>query len=1347
MTDESNEMPSSSGHGKVEGREHSFVVGIGASAGGISALREFFRHVKSDSGMTYVVILHLSPEHESNLASLLQSQTSLPVTQVTETVRVEPNHIYVIPPANYLAMSDGVIRLTPPEKPAGGHNSIDVFFRTLADAYGRDAIAVLLSGAGSDGTLGLGRIKEQGGIVIVQDPAEAEYHEMPRSAIETLLVDLVLPVAEIPSKLISLRDGAKRLVLPKEKEETPAPAPPRNGDALREILALVRVRTGNDFSQYKRPTILRRIARRMQVNEVHTITDYSRLLREQPQEISSLLRDLLITVTSFFRDHEYFDVLAHEVIPNLFAKKTRQQQVRVWSVGCATGEEAYSLGMLLVEHAERLPDPPGLQIFATDIDERAIAEARECKYPASISLDVSPERLRRFFSKEGERYRIVKSLREMVLFAHHNILRDPPFSRIDLISCRNVLIYLNRDVQERILGTLHFSLRPDGYLFLGSAEAADVTPKLFAPVDKKRRIYVRRAAVNHPTPALEPSIIRMPPKSPDMLKSAGDFRSMGELHQESVELFAPPSVLANEEYEVVHASAHAGRYLHVSGGVPALNLLKLIHPDLRIELRSLLLEAKTPGKAGQEQSRQVQIDLDGKPTNVLLRVRQLIAPETARGFFLVIFDEGTEDASASVAHPQDDGGQDRVARHLEEELQRTKDQLRLTIEQYETSTEELRASNEELQAINEELRSATEELETSKEELQSVNEELTTVNHEYREKLEEIGRANADLQNLMASTDIGTIFLDRDLRIKRYTPRVQQLFSITQADIGRPLEHFTSKLEYSGIHADALEVLRTLNTVEREIRSQDGKWFLMQLVPYRTIEDRIDGVVLTFVDVTNARENQERLREQARVISLAHVMMRSASEDVIMLWNEGCERLYGYTAAEAVGKKCHELLRTEFPQPLEQINAELEKTGEWQGELVQETRSGSRIFVASHWVLNRGTAEKPATVLEVNNDVTMRHVAEEALRVADRNKDQFLAMLAHELRNPVGAMLNSLELLNTSKRSADASLARGVIERQLHHLMRLVDDLLDVERLTHGKISLVRRRVALSEIVEAAAETCKSLIDTSQHKLKINLPRKPIFLRADATRLAQVFSNLLHNALKYTPAGGSIELSAERSESQVEVKIQDTGIGISPEILPRLFEMYAQGEPLSGSEMKGLGVGLALVRQIVQLHGGTVSAHSEGINRGSQFVVSLPLPEEHEDAEKPSAEPRAAARSPSVSRPGKRVMIVDDNRDASEALAMLLQRSGYITHVFSDGASAMDAAREFEPHAAVLDVGLPGMNGYELARKLRESFPNIVLIALSGWRQDETAVHETVFDSYLIKPAGIQEIEKLLSRI
>jgi two-component system CheB/CheR fusion protein len=975
-------------------RKDFFVVGLGASAGGISALREFFTHVPADSGMAYVVIMHLSPQHESNLSAVLQNHVAIPVTEVTATVKVEPNHVYVIPPTKYLVMVDGVIRLTQPERPRGGHTSIDLFFRTLAQHYGKDAVAIVLSGTGADGTLGLGRVKEEGGFVIAQDPAEAEYSDMPRSAIATDLVDLVLPVAEMPDKLRALRDGALRLPLPSiDEPEAEVPSYEVDEGALREILTLVRLRTGNEFQQYKRPTLLRRIMRRMHVHELSDLRGYLLFMRERPDEVAALMRDLLITVTSFFRDHDSFEFLEKEIIPQLFAGKGPNDQVRVWSVGCATGEEAYSLAMLLAQHRATLLDAPRIQVFATDIDDRAIAQARECRYPGTLSVDVPPERLRQFFIKDGDHYQLKKELRDTVLFASHNVLRDPPFSKVDLISCRNLLIYLNREMQERTLEIFHFALRSDGYLFLGSSESAEIVPALFAQTDKKHRVYRRRPALGligtaAPSLALGKWHVKLPEVGGD-----GRAQSAGKLHEEVVEQFAPPSVLVNEEYDVVHMSAHVGRYLQLSGGELSRNLMKLVHPDLRLDLRAALLTAKNLADGAAAESRRISVEIDGQKRSVNLSVRSVDGDhETARGFLLVIFDETVEAATLGPQAAQRESDGLDIVRQLEIELQRTKDQLRVTIEQYETSTEELRASNEELQAINEELRSATEELETSKEELQSVNEELTTVNQEYKDKIDEIGRANGDLQNLMASTDIGTIFLDRSMRIKLFTQPAQVLFNITPADVGRPLEHFSHKLDYPTLGRDAVEVLRTLQATEREVHSSEDNWYLARMAPYRTLDDKIDGVVLTMVDITNRKRSEEQhlrqtetLREHAQIMDLVPSLIMDAGRRIIQ-WNAGCERLYGYPSGDAMGNIAHDLLKTEFPRPRPEIDAELHNSGQWQGELVQTTRAGKRIIVASHWILHQRDTNKPAVILEVDNDITALRVAEDALRAANRNK-------------------------------------------------------------------------------------------------------------------------------------------------------------------------------------------------------------------------------------------------------------------------------------------------------------------------------------------------------------------------
>ncbi|MFN7948648.1 MAG: CheR family methyltransferase [Blastocatellia bacterium] len=686
---------------------------------------------------------------------------------------------------------------------------------------------------------------------------------MPRSAINAGVVDFVLPVAEMPAKLLALRENALRIELPLSEKTRHE----RGADALRDLLALLRTRTGHDFSNYKRSTVLRRIERRLQVNEVRDIPAYLELIREQPLEVQLLLHDLLISVTNFFRDPEAFMALAQQVMPNLFAGRGANDQVRVWVAGCATGEEAYSMAMLLTEYADQSTSPPKIQVFATDIDEEAITTARNGVYPDTIAADVSPERLKRFFNKEAQHYRIRKEVREEVLFASHNVLRDPPFSRIDLISCRNLLIYLNRETQERILEIFHFALRPDGYLFLGSSESAEGSSALFAPFDKKYRIYKRRtvSTTTRPLPAL-PMGGKWEARLPQVT-APGSVRplSVGDLHNlKLLERYIPPSVLVNEEHDIVHISGQAGRFLRFADGEPSRNLLKAVHPMLRLELRAALFAALQKGN--QVESRRIRAWLEGESRLINLTVEPLTEPEAARGFMIVIFEEiedplahQPEVEAAARAGMTSEVPMEPVVRQLEEELQRTREQLRATIEQYETSVEELKASNEELQAINEELRSATEELETSKEELQSVNEELTTVNHELKEKIEEVSRANSDLQNLLASTEIGTVFLDRALRIKRYTPRVEEIYNIIPSDLGRPLEHLTHKLEHDNLSADAEKVLTDLRMIEREIRSLEGRWYLARLLPYRTLEDRIDGVVLTFVDITQRKQAETDL--------------------------------------------------------------------------------------------------------------------------------------------------------------------------------------------------------------------------------------------------------------------------------------------------------------------------------------------------------------------------------------------------------------------------------------------------------------------------------------------------------
>jgi two-component system CheB/CheR fusion protein len=927
------------------------VVGLGASAGGIKVLQAVLEGMPRDSGLAFVVVMHLSPDFESNLAEVLQTRSVMPVQQVTDVVRVEANCVYVIPPNKHIAMQDSHLYLTERQDTTGKRVAIDLFFRTLAAAYGQRAVCAVLSGTDSDGVIGLKHIKEQGGVTIAQDPDEAEYDSMPRSAIDTGMVDWILPAHEIAPRLLRFARNEERMHLPPEDspDGDPAEALPEDEkaggalsavqipslsdeSALVEVLTYLHARTGHDFSHYKRSTVLRRIARRMQVNMVENIPAYLELLQTTPPEAPALLQDLLINVTNFFRDPASFKALeAH--IPLLFAGKTADDQVRVWVCGCATGEEAYTLAMLLWEHAAKLKVSPMIQVFATDIDDEVIAYARAGSYPRTIEADVSQERLRRFFVPDQGRHRVRPEIREIVLFAAHDVLRDSPFSRLDMVTCRNLLIYLKREAQERVFDIFHFSLRPGGLLFLGGSESVDDTHMLFGPLDKKHRLYARRVTVRPkwnvpipvpsplkartlPTPGMAtpqstltltdnaPSSVPIPSThmpAPDVVLSERRSVSFGDLHLALLERYAPPSVIVNENYNIVHLSEHAGRFLQLGGGSPSTNLLKVVHPALRVELRTALFRATQSGSEITVQ--RVPLQLDDSPRLVTIHVRPAIAPN-GLGFVLVVFEDVTASGLPDGVAPTPQlAVDDSITSRLEEELGQLKAQLTAIVEQYEASTEELKASNEELQAMNEELRSASEELQTSKEELQSINEELQTVNNELKSNIDEMGRLNSDLQNLLSSTEIGTIFLDRALSIRRFTPRVQELFNILPTDIGRPLSHITHKLEYSGLTEDALEVMRRLTIIEREVCTGTGECFIARLSPYRTMDDRINGVVLTFVDITERKQAVEAVHESEeqfrRAIEDAPIPIIMHAEDGQVLqisrtWTE----LTGYTPEE-----------------------------------------------------------------------------------------------------------------------------------------------------------------------------------------------------------------------------------------------------------------------------------------------------------------------------------------------------------------------------------------------------------------------------------------------------------------
>ncbi len=830
---------------------HLPIVGIGASAGGVEALEQFFRAVPAENGMAFVVVTHLPPYRDSLLAEILGRATRMPVVNARDDQPVEAQHVYVLPPGAVLTINEGRLRLRHTGVAERERAPIDVFFTSLAEDQGEHAIGVVLSGGGSDGTLGLKALKENGGLTVAQGAnlTRPRFADMPSNAVAAGFVDLVLPVEEIPERIIAyVRNWA---ALDAE----------RSDEALSKIYTLLRTRTGHDFSEYKDRTFHRRVQRRMQVVQTTKLEDYAARLQEDPDEVRALFRDLLIGVTDFFRDAEAFSALETQVVPKLFEGKGAGDEVRVWVAGCATGEEAYSIAILLREQVDILESPPKVQVFATDIDETAMTVARTARYPATLVNEVSPERLKRFFVQEGASYSVAKDLREMCIFSNHSLIRDPPFSRLDLISCRNLLIYLKPGLQGQVFPLFHFALRPGGYLFLGLSENIARYTDLFLPLDKTNRVFRRRDLV-----ARSPVPFRhfLPHTGRRGTTSAiGDNQGLSrsdllrKVANTIVEQFAPAYVIVDESGQALYFSAGTGKYLQAAAGPPNRDIIAMARPGLRPDLRALLHQAK---QADRRVTRdRVAVQVNGGVQTISLAVEPIKeGNETAYG--IVFIDRGAIETEHEDANSETPESEDIAVRQIERELNETKERLQSTIEELETANEEFRSSNEELLSVNEELQSANEELETSKEELQSVNEELQTVNNELRSKIDELDHANSDLTNLFQSTQIATVFLDRDLVIRNFTPAVTKLFSLIPGDRGRPLTDITSRIDYPELESD-IKTVFTGEMIERPVRLASGQGhYLARILPYRT-EDEIDGVLLTFVDVTKiiAAEEQQKV--------------------------------------------------------------------------------------------------------------------------------------------------------------------------------------------------------------------------------------------------------------------------------------------------------------------------------------------------------------------------------------------------------------------------------------------------------------------------------------------------------
>ena len=1317
------------------GSDSLIIVGIGASAGGIQALKEFFEHVTTDSGMAYVVILHLSPDHESKLSEVLQIVAKIPVIQVVGKVHVEADRIYVISPNHHLSMSDGHITASENLLVEERRAPVDIFFRTLAESIGSRAISVVLSGTGANGSMGLKRIKEKGGAAFVQNPRQAEFGEMPSNSIATGLVDEVLPVSEIPGKILQYKNGLGHIQIHIDDDEKHFD----QQNALRDIFTQIRVQMGHDFSNYKRPTILRRIERRINVHNLPDLLSYRRYIEQNPEEIRALLKDLLISVTNFFRDQKAFEVLEQEVVPALIKLHNDGKPIRIWVAGCATGEEAYSIAMICAEQILNRIDIPKIQIFGTDIDEDAIGQAREGVYTLNDAADVSAERLSRFFTKEGENYRINSEIREMVLFAVHNFIKDPPFSHLDMVSCRNVLIYLNRMAQQRAMETFHFALDPERFLFLGSSESIEGASDLYSVFNRDLHIFQSRAVAPraYPVPDSVPSFRYE-------LASQSEFRkernkkmmnglTFGDLHQRILEEYAPPSILINQEFEILHVSESAGRYLQIAGGELSQNILKLILPELRIELHSAISQALQ--KKAPVEARKQKVFFGNQEEIVNIRVRPVLRDgNSTQGFILLIFEpavsgEGVEQFVTLADEP--------VAKHLDEELMRVKAQLRNSVEQHEYRAEELKASNEELQAMNEELRSAAEELETSKEELQSINEELRTVNQELKIKIDETVLNNNNLHNLINSSDIGTIFLDKKFCIAFFTPAITQIFNLIPGDKGRPLTDITNRLEYKNLLEDAKIVLDKLQSVEKEVATTDQRKYLLRVLPYRTSEDQINGVVITFVDITarskaekDLRQSQDRLQtvtdlvpdllwsnepdgrlywfnkrwneytgeylnlrstqmafsgwtsiihpedirrvnenwqeslkegkiletqlrlkradgvyrwhllrtvpltgddgkvvswfgsatdidqlkiaekalsisEERYRIALQSAEMIAWDWDIItdvLIWNEDKGSFPKNNGSE---KKSALLERYVRPEDRDILQTGLEKAVDNAGIFQTEFRILSGEPSENIWLSAYGRTVsrqngKATRMAGVIYNITNR-------KILENQKDEFFGIASHELKTPVTSIKAYAEVLQemaVETRDPNSASVVGKLNRQVDRLTSLINNLLDTTKIFEGQLTIQREEFNINELIEERAEDMQPL--TRKNTIQVALDPDIPNVLADKERIRQVLTNLISNAIKYSPGGGDIYVQSELKEKEIKVSVRDSGIGIPDDLKTKVFDRFFRVKNPRVHSFPGMGLGLYITAGIIHQHGGRILVDDKQ-ETGTLIYFTLPL--------------------------------------------------------------------------------------------------------------------------------------------
>jgi two-component system, chemotaxis family, CheB/CheR fusion protein len=1333
------------------------IVGIAASAGGLEAVGALLGALPADPGAALVVVLHLSPDRPSGVAEVLSGGTLLPVCEIRDGMRIERDHVYVIAPNTELTMARGALWVGPRPSGRDGHRPADVFLESLARELGHRAIGVVLSGGDADGTEGLRAIQQRGGTTFAQDDT-AKVRSMPVHSVNSGVVDLVLAPAAIATELVHLAARpppeapvpSHGLHAPSAEELAPELAPELADDELEQIIQLLLGSGGADFTHYKRPTVRRRILRRMGILRIERPLQFIALLESDPSELRALNADILIHVTRFFRDPDAFRALEEHVVRRLVDPDRSPGAIRIWVAGCASGEEAYSITICLLEAlGDRAATAP-IQVFGTDLSDAAIAKARAGMYSADIASDVSPERLRSFFVKTELGYQISKTVRDLCVFARHDVAHDPPFSHLDLISCRNLLIYLSPPLQKRVLPLLHYGLKPGGHLFLGSAESVGTFGRKFTVVDGHWNLFAKVGEGHHPgvPPAPDARSVAVRRTPAPKIAAPRDIDSEREADRVLAGTYAPPSIVIDDRMEALHFRGRTAGYLEPPQGRATLHLLAMARPGLMAAISAAVhgaIEGKRPSEAD------ARVDADGR--DVRIRVTPLgVDAASGRRTFLVAFEDrppASPVVPAGDALPEASACEEGSAPSRErQEIHALRLQMQALIEGHEATYEELQSANEEVRSSNEELQSTNEELETAKEELQSTNEELSTTNEELQARVRELGVLNDDLSNVLSNAHIPVVIVGPDLRIRRFTAAAVPLFNLIVGDVGRPLSDIQTALTVPDLIAQLAEVLESLAAKTQDVQDRTGRWYTLRLRPYRTRDNRIDGAVLTLVDID----------ETKRALDYAEAIIATVQTPLLVLDSRLCARranrafyrAFHVSAQASEGRLICELGNGQWNlAPLRELLEEVIPHDRHVDDFeVQHSFPdiGPRTMRINARRIEGGPGVE-AQILVAIDDLTQQKHQETMLKLADVRKNEFLAMLAHELRNPLAPVVHAAQLLREPNVHASATeRALEIITRQTSRMSRLIDDLLDVSRITRGIVELRRQRVDLRCVIDAAIESNEArMAEKRQEFQRTRLPA-PIWLDADAVRLEQVISNLLGNAVKYTPASGSIDLRVEREPGWVVVRVRDSGIGVAVSMLSQIFEPFTQERREVGTD--GLGIGLTVVRSLVELHGGTVVAHSAGLGLGSEFVVRLPSLLSGPDSAAGRVEAAGAVEPVSHVGPRRRILIVEDNSDAAEALAALLESWGHEVRAVGSGPEALDAGSAQCPEIVLIDVGLPEMSGYEVAKMLRlqPALKEARLVAITGYGQEEDRERsrEAGFDAHLVKPVNADMLQQVL---